>query len=203
MRNRMIGVLAVGLAVLFAGAGAMAASALAAERSSPNGAGETSALSDALLHLKVKASLLDKLGADALGIDVDVEAGHVSLGGEVKQRSSQELAPQVAGAVEGVVAVASSLTLAPSAAGESTPVASAVGKAEREVQDALLETRVKGRLLAEIGKDGLAIEVEAVDGAVSLRGQVSRAKRGMAVEAARTTPGVKKVIDLLAVEGKG
>lgn len=162
-----------------------------------------SRVDDALLELKVKARLLDELGAGAFGIDVEAVGDTVVLTGTVKERSTQELAEEVALAVDGVRSVRNKVELEkPEASETDTPIAEGVSKgvskAEHEVRDAVLEVRVKKRLIEEIGRHALSIEVEAVDGKVTLRGRVpDRERERLALRTARKTRGVDKVIDLL------
>lgn len=185
--------------VLAIGVGLAPRPALAAQRTAGAAATDESggALQDAITHVKVRTGLLSRLGWDALGIDVDVHGDKVVLAGQVKKRSTQELAKEVTLAVSGVAEVKDNIRLVP-ASEPSTPVARTVEKAEREVRDALLESRVKGKLLDEIGAQALHVEVEATDGVVSLRGTVpTEEHRDLAVKTAQETTGVKKVIDLL------
>lgn len=57
-------------------------------------------------------------------------------------------------------------------------------------------------LAAEIGRHAFDLEVECSDGVVSLRGTVPDEERHrIALRAAESTSGVKKVIDLLRVGG--
>jgi osmotically-inducible protein OsmY len=58
--------------------------------------------------------------------------------------------------------------------------------------------KVKTILLTEIGTGALKIEVEAVDGVVSLRGKLDNPDTSKAaIRKARSIKGVKKVINLL------
>ncbi len=156
-----------------------------------------SAFHDAVTYVKVRTELLTKLGWDALHIDVDVHGADVVLTGTVKQRSTQELAVEVALAMPGVSHVSDDVQVAGGPASE-TRVERAVEQGKREVRDALLEMHVKGRLLEEIGREAMRVEVEATDGVVSLRGTVPTAEqREVAVRTAERTKGVTKVIDLI------
>jgi len=158
-------------------------------------------IDDAILHFEAKARLLDKLGWAAIGIDVDSMDGRIVLTGEVPVRADRELAEEIVTSVEGVERVENRLALE----GESTAgapatarVAPRVAEAEHEVRDALLEARLKARLLEEIGRNALDIEVEAADGVVTLRGELdNEAHEQIALEAASRTEGVKRVINLL------
>lgn len=172
--------------------------ALAADSDATTASGtHESAFADAVTHVKVRTELLTKLGWDALHIDVDVHGPKVVLSGTVKKRSTQELAEEVTRAVPGVTHVSDDIqvTREPSSEGRVTTT---VDHAEREVRDALLETRVKGRLLEEIGREAMHVEVEASGGVVSLRGTVpTEDQHDVAVKTARRTKGVTKVIDLI------
>lgn len=158
-------------------------------------------LSDAHLRNDLRLALLDKLGQDALGITVVASAGHVSLVGAVHERSTAELAEEVAKSVPGVLKVDNRL-IARKPSGE-TPVAGALGHAGHEVDDAVLEVRVGKNLLEEIGRYALDVEVEAADGVVSLRGSLPDGDRkALAMRTAQATAGVVKVVDLLQVAGR-
>lgn len=150
-------------------------------------------LSDGGLTLKVKLQLLDKLGAEALEIDVDSKDGAVRLSGDVEKRESLELAPSIARSVEGVDSVDNDLTLE-KAAGKSS-VERAAGEVEREVKDAILETRIRIALVDAIGGTGFKLGTEAADGAVVLEvpSDISKGDRDRAVAAVRALDGVKKV----------
>jgi osmotically-inducible protein OsmY len=191
------GGLVLAASVLVAAASLLTPAPALAGEPSPTPASEDSALKDAITHIKVRTELLSKLGWDALGIDIDVQGSRVVLAGSVKKRSTQELAKEVALAVSGVTKVRDDVRLVPSAE-PSTPVARTVEKAEHEVRDALLESRVKGKLLEQIGTQAMHVEVEATDGVVSLRGTVPTDEHhDLAIRTARATKGVKRVIDLL------
>lgn len=176
------------------------ASTVSTQRSRDAGwAGGEDRVEDAALAADIRLELFGKLGFDALDIDVDVDGGRVRLRGDVEKRATQELAEEVARSVEGVEKVENRLSLQDGRPGD-TPVTRAVGTAEREVQDAALEVRVGQRLLGEIGRYALDLEVEVTEGVVSLRGTLPDADRKrLALKTAEETPGVEKVIDLLRV----
>ena len=59
--------------------------------------------------------------------------------------------------------------------------------------------KVKGILLTEIGTNALNIEVEAVDGVVSLRGKLGNPDTSKAaIKKTHSIKGVKKVVNLLS-----
>jgi len=186
---------------------ALAALAFALAATPSATAGERSALATDLAEARTEAAvrlaLLHKLGTDALGISIAVDGSEVTLTGEVNDRSTQELAKEVALNVEGVEKVNAHVKSREEMTSSDTPVARAVGDAEHEVADAALESEVKLRLLDTMGLKAFKIEVEATDGAVSLRGTVpSEEHREIALKTARKTKGVDKLVDLIKVSSK-
>jgi osmotically-inducible protein OsmY len=164
-------------------------------------AGSETQVSDALLELKVKLALLEHLHDDGLMIQTRVAAGVVWLSGNVDERASFELIPVVVQAVAGVKEVKNDVRL--EAPKTDTPVAARVVEAEREVRDGLLEARVKAHLFETVGRAAFAIEVEAAQGVVTLSGKApDRDSRKSALKAAKTTKGVRRVVDLLQVRAE-
>lgn len=179
---------------------ALLAAACAGTVSGPRPAADPD-IADASVEADVYVALLEKLGRDGLPIDVEVRGGRAVLTGQVDQRSTQELAEEVARSVPGVRAVDNRVT-APSGGTARTAPGKAVDHAGMEVQDAVLEARVGKNLLAEIGRHAFGLEVECSDGVVSLRGTVpDEERRTIALRAAESTSGVKRVVDLLRVGG--
>lgn len=182
---------------------AIATAAVACYRPPPASPAEEPGLrdrvADAVLTEKVRAKLLSRLGTDALGIEVTAAGERVRLSGDVAERSTQELAEEVARSVRGVRGVDNRITLElrrdrPGAVGRVT------AEAERELNDAALESRVKSKLLAELGRWALEIEVEVADGVVSLRGwSPDGARKRLALVTARDVRGVERVIDLIRI----
>jgi hyperosmotically inducible protein len=158
-----------------------------------SGAARADELSDGSVTMKVKLQLLEKLGAEALEIDVDTTNGAVRLSGDVEKRASVELATSIAKSVDGVASVDNDLTLE-SAAGKST-VERTADEVERELKDAILETRIRIALVDAIGGTGFKLGTEAADGAVVLEipSDISKNDRQRAVAAVRALDGVKKV----------
>jgi len=136
--------------------------------------------------------LRSAFGDDAKGIEVRIDGSKATLTGTVSQRSTQELSEEVARSVPGVTSVDNRIT-GPSSRG--------LGKLQDEAVDAVLELNVKGALIADIGSNVAdALEVEAADGVVSLRGRVKESSlRKRAVEAAGRVEGARNVIDLVEV----
>lgn len=184
MRSRSIVILTIALAALLGASTAL----VAAE-----------AEADWKLGLEVKLELLTKLGADGLGVDVDAAEGVVTLSGEVEKRETRELAGTVAGSVDGVRRVDNRLTLeaAENEAGKGK-IESELAEAGREVEDGLLETKLRLALIDRLGRDGFRIGTEAASGVVTLEipKDLDRDRGREAVKIAHGLAGVKKVVTI-------
>ena len=149
-------------------------------------------VTEALNALSVKTTLIDKLGVDALAISVSVSGETTTLLlGEVTKSPSQGLS-QGSGplSVPGIKKVDNKITVKHAASG--------VAASEASVNNVALEMKVKSILLTEIGANALKIEVEAVDGVVSLRGKLDDPDTSKAaIKKTHAIKGVKKVVDLL------
>lgn len=149
---------------------------------------------------KVKAVLLEKGGHKAIPIAVTMDRTTAILTGEVESAVVQELAQEVALSVEGVAKVDNRLRVkgAPSMS-QMTPEQSGAHNAQ-ELADAKLESSVKMALWKEIGTRARKLEVEAVQGVVSVRGPVPDAERkAVTLKTVGAVSGVKRVVDLLKV----
>jgi len=165
---------------------------------------ETAATSQdaaASLEQQLATMLVDKLGEDARTIRVIVNSkGKAMLIGTAARRSTQELAKEVALFVPGVKKVENKVEYVPAAVAEGNTAEKAMEKTGDEASDSGLETSVKYHLNREIGKTAWKIEVEAVEGVVSLRGTVpDQARHDIALKTAESVKGVKQVVDLLRI----
>lgn len=145
--------------------------------------------------MRVKLELLQKLGTDALHIDVDAAAGRITLNGEVRKRATAELAAELARKVAGVTEVRDNLRV--SGAPEPTSDAEAMlAETERELADAALEVRVGLALVDRLGSDGFRIGTDAASGVVTLEfpAAIERSRRKDAVATAEKVDGVQRVI---------
>ena len=149
---------------------------------------------------EVTEKLLEKIGEAALEIRVRMDGETAILTGTVPTRAALELVDEVALSVEGVRKVNNRLKLDPKPGGSAA--AKADRKMDQEVADAVLESRVKRHLFYEIGGRAKDLEVEAVDGVVSLRGKLdTEERRDLAIRTAEKTDGVTKVVDLIDIKG--
>jgi osmotically-inducible protein OsmY len=143
---------------------------------------------------QLRQLMIAKLGTDAEGVRVTLMGKKAILTGKVNERSTQELAKEVALTFPGVTKVDNQLE-----AGKDDSVGS--GQLGNEAGDAKLEVEVKHAVSNEIGKYSKKLEVEVADGVVSLRGPVpDQARLDLALKAARQVTGVRKVVDLLKVK---
>ena len=171
---------------------ALAATAARAVSEEPKGGEQDATYAK---ELEIRDLLLEKGGQSAVGIRVTVDRTKAILTGDVPTRAAQELAEEVALSVDGIKSVNNRLQIKPPAGGTASETA------EDEMADALLESKVKKSLYNEIGKRARQVEVEAVDGVVSLRGKLpDDARKKIALDAAGKTKGVVRVIDLIKVE---
>ncbi len=147
--------------------------------------------------LNVKLALLQKLGTDSLHVDVDSTAGALMLKGTVDKRETRELAETVAKTVTGVKSVKNDITLASSVA-DPNKAGVAVGEAEAEVKDSMLETQVRIVLVDKMSSDGFKIGTEAASGVVTLAfdNDFDAARRSEASKVVRAMDGVTKVITI-------
>ncbi len=68
------------------------------------------------------------------------------------------------------------------------------------MDDSAITTAIKSKFLAQKGLDSLDLKVETANGVVTLRGQVtSKSQQNLAVQIARDTDGVRKVVNKISV----
>ena len=157
-------------------------------------AGLAMAATTADLEKQISAKLVEAFGDDATSISVAVVDGKAVLIGRVAERSTAELAEEVALFFEGVRSVDNQVV----AAKDRSFIE---GQLLDEGGDATLEVTVKAALQGEIGKHAQKIEVEAADGVVAIRGTVpDEARLKFAQDTAAKVHGVRKLIDLLRVK---
>ena len=157
-------------------------------------------LDDAVTSLKVRTVLLERFGADALGIQIEVSAGNVVLSGSVDRSRTRDGAEAAAREVKGVAGVQARIALGN---GPATKTRSASRRAKRSWENSMLETRVKARLFEQVGGNALKIRVQAEGSTVTLEGTVPTGSvRATALDTARATKGVSRVVERLAVGQK-
>jgi osmotically-inducible protein OsmY len=157
--------------------------------------GQTLFASDDSPQKQIQTALVEKLGADAKTINVAFSDGKAVLSGKVTEDSTQEIAKEVALWVPGVTSVDNKIEAA-----NERMVGS--GKLIAEQKDLGTESGVKDVLRREAGKLAGALEVEACNGVVSVRGSVpDKASHDQVLGLASKVVDVTKVIDLLRITG--
>ncbi|MDQ3488397.1 MAG: BON domain-containing protein [Acidobacteriota bacterium] len=169
-----------------------------------------------------------KLAADdtvkSYRIDVDTKDAVVTLNGAVDTAAARTRAVELARGTDGVRDVVDRLTVTPGTTpttGVDDKVSGEAREASREadaktdrakrdddttdrdgnsVGDAGLTTKVKTKFLADNDISGLKIDVDSKNGIVTLTGNVpTAAEKALALKVAKSTDGVKSVVDRLKV----
>jgi len=146
--------------------------------------------SDGLIVAQIESKFVAIDGDSALHVAVAAHGGSVRVSGRVK---SAAISARYADAVKSVAGVKDeSLALS------VDPNLPSTGK---RVADFALAAAVRANLLGQAGLNGIGLKVEAASGVVTLRGHVrSSALRTTLVEAAKSTAGVRSVVDALRVD---
>ena len=172
-------------------------------------------LTDAEITSAVKTKFLADSKVGGLKIDVDTSHGVVTLTGPVHSSAEKNEAIRLAKTTAGVKSVVSKLTVETAATTGTTDKVKAETK-EKSAQakdkavdakdvtaDASITAAVKTKLLGDTKVGGLKIDVDTKDNVVTLTGKVhSAAEKAEAVRLAKTTTGVKRVVDNLTIEPK-
>jgi hyperosmotically inducible protein len=146
-------------------------------------------LDDATITARVKAKLAADPEVNPFNIDVDTDAGVVTLRGTVEDPEAKTEAAKLARGTSGVRSVRNEIKV-----GETT--------AGQRVDDAALVAEIEGRIAADPDLNPFNIDVDANQGVVSLSGTVtSEASRTKAGEIARGVSGVVRVENQLKVGG--
>lgn len=150
-------------------------------------------------ELNVQLTLLNNFGVDGMRVESEVVGSRVILGGTVHDPATQELAGAVVSSLTGVEDVDNRIVVAPSedfAAEDDTPAE----EVQQQLADATLEARIKLALFGAVGLDATQLEIEAVNGTVSVGGELSSEEaKAVALAAADATEGVTRVIDMVEV----
>lgn len=162
----------------------------------------------------ITTAVKSKMAADdtvkSYRIDVDTKDRVVTLSGAVDTPQARERAIAIARGTEGVQDVVDRLTVTPGATpttGIDDPIQDkareGADRAMPALDDAGITTKVKSKFLGDTNVPGLKIDVDTKDGVVTLTGTVATAaEKQRAVELAKTTDGVKSVVDRITVEKK-
>lgn len=154
--------------------------------------GVTNSASDAWITTKVKVRLMAEPGLSPIKINVDTNEGIVTLFGIVNTDQEKTIAEQQTKKSDGVKGVENELQVVPEVA------ANRVEQRDDALHDAV-EKRLESR--ASLKDDNIGVEVK--NGVVRLTGSVDGSgERMTALTVARSTQGVKSVIDGLSIDTK-
>lgn len=167
-----------------------------------------------LIELKVRNKLLSHLKtSDALRVHVAVEGHTVTLTGDVERldnvMQSETLSRSVAGVKQVINRLSCAANANQAAADDRAAAVPSVGakldaameQVTRDINNALVETRVKSRLVMKTGMGAFKIGTAAANGAVTLSGEVpDQYHLEDAIRITRETRGVTQVHDQLKIE---
>lgn len=137
---------------------------------------------DAIITAKVKAKLIEDPITKARKIDVDTVNGVVTLTGLVESEKEINRAIEIARSVPGVKKVVNNLRVGKRSIG-------------RYLDDKEITARIKAKFIADPELKALSIDVDTLNGVVTLTGVVEReSQRERAVRLAKSVEGVKQVI---------
>jgi hyperosmotically inducible periplasmic protein len=173
-------------------------------------------IADSWITTQVYAKFFVDRDIKARNLTVHTDRGVVTLAGAVESTTEHDRAVSAAKSVDGVAQVVDKLSLAPG--GKSTGRSGASGTAAqdaetlkehakiaadrvgKEISDTLLTTKVQAMFYLDREVKAANIDVSTHGGIVTLTGTVeNEAVRKKAVADARSTDGVKQVIDKLTV----
>lgn len=167
-------------------------------------------ITDSWITMKVHSQFIPEDTLEGSDIDVDTNAGVVTLKGTVLTAAGRDRAIAIAKATDGVKSVTNQLRISPadSAVGDAARKAGeatkeTAGTAGRAVTDGWLKSKIYSQYLTENALDDSDIDIDVAKGAVSLNGTVrTAAGRERAEAIAKATDGVKSVKNNLKVTPK-
>lgn len=146
-------------------------------------------LDDATITSKIQAKLTADTEINSTNVDVDTFDGVVTLRGEVEKQYTRDEAERLARNTDGVLGVDNRLR-----------VVSAAEEDDQTVSDSWITTKIKSKLTADPELNPFNIDVDTLDGVVTLSGAVaSEAKRAEVERLARGTRGVVDVVNELQI----
>ena len=196
------------------------ATAVAVSFTAPASAGQTTAIKDGWLVMKIHSEMVDEDLLSGSNIDVDVDKGVVTLQGTVASEAGRNRAIAVAKSSDGVKNVIDQLRVVPAHAdtrpgtadkiehaGEKAAdkTTSAAKKTGRAVDDGWIKSKIYAKYLADWNTvlDDSDIDVDVEHNVVTLNGTVKSAEaKAKAVSTAKSTDGVKSVHDNLRVASR-
>ena len=157
---------------------------------------EGNAITDGWITMKVHAQYITEDALDGSDIDVDTNAGVVTLTGTVRTAAGHARAVAIAKATDGVKNVSDKLRVV----ADTDKPAATTGKTGRTMNDGWIKSKIYSQFLGEDALEHSDIDVHVKNGVVTLTGTVAAAAgRTRALAIAKSTDGVKDVKDTLKV----
>jgi hyperosmotically inducible protein len=165
-------------------------------------------VADGWITMKIHSQFVPDDALEDSDIDVDTNAGVVTLTGTVATEAGRARALAIAKATDGVKSVVDKMRVAPERGADVTAAARQAGReatgaaksAGRKVTDGWITSKIYAQFLTEMALEDSDIDVDVTKGAVTLSGTVrSDTGRQRAVAVAKATDGVKSVKDSLKV----
>lgn len=145
-------------------------------------------MDDSTITTRINSAMIKDDVVKAHQIDVDTVGGHVTLTGVVKTRKESRRAIQIASHEAGVKSVRNNLQIGEKTWGDA-------------FNDKWLGSKIKSKLIAEPEIRSLNIDVDVHKGIVTLTGVVGNTyQRKRAMEIARATDGIRRVVNNLTVK---
>jgi hyperosmotically inducible protein len=200
MKRFSLGVVALVALFVLLGASAAVAQVGEAARKTAN------VITDSWITMKIHSQFIPENVLEGSDIDVDTNAGVVTLKGTVPTEAARARAIALAKATDGVKSVTDQLRIgkAEGAAAEAGRAArEATGTAGRVVTDGWIKSKIYSQYLTENALDDSDLDVDVTKGNVVLNGTVKTdAGRTRAEAIAKATDGVKTVKNNLKVNPK-
>lgn len=147
-------------------------------------------LDDNTITMRVESKLTADSNVNPTNVDVDTLDGVVTLRGEVENETARTTAERLARETDGVVAVRNQIRV------QGEP-----GEDDQTLSDAAITTKIKAKLAADPDINPFNVDVDTLDGVVTLSGIVGKADNVERIEEiARGTEGVVAVRNELQVE---
>jgi hyperosmotically inducible protein len=172
-------------------------------------------LADSWITTQVYAKFFVDRDIKARNLTVHTTSGVVTLSGDVENPAEHDRAVSAAKSVDGVKQVTDKLSVGPPAKGRSSASTTASKQAEsikehakvaadrvgKEISDTLVTTKVQAMFYLDREVKSADIDVTTHEGVVTLTGTVeNEAVHRKAVADAKSTDGVKQVVDKLTVK---
>jgi osmotically-inducible protein OsmY len=162
-------------------------------------------LHDAWLDGKVESALLVNRHLNNFTIDTDVKGNVVYLTGTVKSDVDKNLATEIAQSIEGVTDVKNNLKVDRETEMQERDYYPDDDEDNRSwgtwYDDATITASVKSQLLWNDETEGLDMNVDTMNGVVTLKGDAdSSANKNLAEKIAQNTEGVRKVVNNLSIK---